>query len=230
MKNRRNYYRILHVQPDAPREVIRSSYQAMMQKLRLHPDLGGDVRHAAMINEAYATLTNPQNRAAYDRTRSGPELFRPTREALREVDYSASLPVYRCGFCSSLNECDTKVSPAAFCRNCQSPLFLIKQGQDEEGRRAIMRIPNDQPMTFRTQWPQSEPYTGRTSDISLRGMKFHSSLELTLGQVIKIDTRILRAVARVTRCRQELAGWAVGVQFSSLFFERSRGSFVTERA
>jgi hypothetical protein len=39
-QNRRNYYRILHVQPDAPMEVIRASYRTLMQKLRFHPDLG----------------------------------------------------------------------------------------------------------------------------------------------------------------------------------------------
>ena len=42
MENRRNYYRILHVQPDAPTEIIKSSYRTLMQKLRMHPDLGGD--------------------------------------------------------------------------------------------------------------------------------------------------------------------------------------------
>ena len=66
MNNRRNYYRILHVQPDAPLAVIKASYRAQMQKLKLHPDLGGDVKNAATINEAYATLSNEKKRAAYD--------------------------------------------------------------------------------------------------------------------------------------------------------------------
>lgn len=39
--NRRNYYRILHVQPDAPLEIIRASYRAMMGPLKMHPDMGG---------------------------------------------------------------------------------------------------------------------------------------------------------------------------------------------
>ena len=42
MQNRRNYYRLLQVQPDAAPEVIKASYRTLMQKLRLHPDLGGD--------------------------------------------------------------------------------------------------------------------------------------------------------------------------------------------
>src|SRR5690242_2559490 len=65
MRNRRNYYRILHVQPDAPVEIIRTSYRTMMQRLKMHPDLGGDVEIAALINEAFATLSDPAKRAAY---------------------------------------------------------------------------------------------------------------------------------------------------------------------
>jgi predicted transcriptional regulator len=34
MKNRRNYYRILQVQPDAPVEIIRASYRTMMRELK----------------------------------------------------------------------------------------------------------------------------------------------------------------------------------------------------
>lgn len=63
MKNRRNYYRILHVQPDAPKEMIRSSYRTIMHKMRVHPDLGGDSEAAALVNEAYAVLSDERERA-----------------------------------------------------------------------------------------------------------------------------------------------------------------------
>lgn len=69
MKNRRNYYRLLHVGRDAPTAVIQASYRALMQRLKMHPDLGGDHAQAALINEAYATLSDPAKRAAYDRLR-----------------------------------------------------------------------------------------------------------------------------------------------------------------
>ncbi len=67
MKNRRNYYRILQVQPDAPQAVIRASYKALMRELKLHPDLGGDHWNATVLNDAYTTLGNPARRAAYDK-------------------------------------------------------------------------------------------------------------------------------------------------------------------
>ena len=68
MDNRRNYYRILHVQPGAPTEIIRASYRTLMQRLRAHPDLGGDHWNATVINEAYSVLSDPLKRARYDRS------------------------------------------------------------------------------------------------------------------------------------------------------------------
>ena len=64
---RRNFYRILHLQPDASSEVVRSNFVALMHKLRLHPDLGGDHWNASLLSEAYGTLSNPALRAEYDR-------------------------------------------------------------------------------------------------------------------------------------------------------------------
>ena len=52
MKNRRNYYRILQVQPDAPAEIIRTSYRTLMHKLKMHPDLGGK----SLVNDAVALM------------------------------------------------------------------------------------------------------------------------------------------------------------------------------
>ena len=67
MHNKRNYYRILHVQFDAPPAVIKASYRTIMQKLRAHPDLGGEEWNASLINEARKVLLDPALRAAYDR-------------------------------------------------------------------------------------------------------------------------------------------------------------------
>jgi curved DNA-binding protein CbpA len=71
---RRNFYRLLYVQPEAPPEVIKASFRALMTTLRAHPDLGGDHERAAQLNAAYAVLSNPQQRLAYDR-----RLRRPPR-------------------------------------------------------------------------------------------------------------------------------------------------------
>ncbi|MBL4827933.1 MAG: J domain-containing protein [Spongiibacteraceae bacterium] len=65
-RNRDDYYRILLVHPDADREIIRASYRTLMQKLKYHPDLGGDVGDAALINEAFSVLYDKEKRAHYD--------------------------------------------------------------------------------------------------------------------------------------------------------------------
>ena len=67
MKNKRNYYRILQVQPDAPPEIIRASYLAIMKELKIHPDLGGENSDASLINEAYETLRDRAKRSEYDK-------------------------------------------------------------------------------------------------------------------------------------------------------------------
>ncbi len=64
---RRNYYRTLNIQPDAPLEIIKNNYRTLLQKLRLHPDLGGKHWNASIINEAYNILRYPDKRAAYDK-------------------------------------------------------------------------------------------------------------------------------------------------------------------
>ncbi len=64
---RRNYYRTLNVQPDASLEIIKNNYRTLLQKLKMHPDLGGENWNATVINEAYNTLRDPLKRAAYDK-------------------------------------------------------------------------------------------------------------------------------------------------------------------
>ena len=67
-EERRNYYRTLNVQPDASLEIIKNNYRTLLQKLKMHPDLGGKNWNATIINEAYNTLRDPLKRAAYDKT------------------------------------------------------------------------------------------------------------------------------------------------------------------
>jgi len=65
-----DFYRLLHVHPEAPVAVIKASYRALMQKMRLHPDLGGDAAVAQQLNEAVATLCDASKRLQYDVLRS----------------------------------------------------------------------------------------------------------------------------------------------------------------
>ena len=66
MIERRNFYRILHVQPDASMTVIKESYRVLLQKLKNYPNLAGPDLNENLLNIAYNTLRDPLKRAAYD--------------------------------------------------------------------------------------------------------------------------------------------------------------------
>lgn len=60
-------YRVLQVDSDADQDVIRAAYRALAAKH--HPDLGGRGEEMAELNRAYAVLSDPVVRSAYDRRR-----------------------------------------------------------------------------------------------------------------------------------------------------------------
>ena len=66
----KTYYQILHVNRDAPPGVIRMAYKVLVQEL--HPDKSQQDRGSAEaklkeINEAYTVLSDPRQRANYDK-------------------------------------------------------------------------------------------------------------------------------------------------------------------
>jgi DnaJ-like protein len=63
---RRDYYRILQVDPSAHPEIVHAAYRTLLRALRKHPDLGGADGEARAIIEAYETLGRPERRQAYD--------------------------------------------------------------------------------------------------------------------------------------------------------------------
>ena len=79
-------YQRLGIDPAATAAAIRSAYRMLAH--RLHPDRNASpAAHRAMaqLNEAYATLRDPDRRQAYDRLRSAPVAPPP-----RQSQYDAS--------------------------------------------------------------------------------------------------------------------------------------------
>src|SRR5215831_12771184 len=64
-----DYYEILQVHPRAAPEIVKKAYRTLMGEMGAHPDLGGDVERAKLINEAYRVLGDAELRQAYDRAR-----------------------------------------------------------------------------------------------------------------------------------------------------------------
>ncbi len=252
MDDRPDYYRILHVAPDAPEAIIKSSYRTLMQRLKKHPDLGGDHDAAALINEAHAALTDPEKRADYDRKRqtarhaektasknrsapqrkrSAPQRKRSAPQARPDYGKSARVSTRDCLFCRAPHELGQGILKDTLCYDCGSPMSLpAHHAPESTDRRALSRIPRNQPITFYTSWPSVGSHSGMSHDISLKGMQFVTKRSLREGEIIKIDCAVCRAVARVVHARQSGNSSIVGVEFVALRFEQTQGSFVSARA
>jgi hypothetical protein len=224
MQNRRNYYRLLQVQPDAPIEVIRASYRTLMRELKQHPDLGGSSAHAALLNEAYRTLNNPTLRTEYDRN-----LFRRyTKQSLSTQAFGhPPHPKPLCPFCKA--PLTRQAQPDQICSVCQSPLQSGRRMAVQD-RRALARIKRHDRIYYWSQWPQ-EPKEAKMIDISPQGMRLLCGQQVMPGTVLKISGPGFKASAIVIdQCPEEVDGkklYAVGVSFLAVQFESARGSFLS---
>jgi hypothetical protein len=235
-QNRRNYYRILHVQPDAPGAVLKSSYRALMLSLEMHPDRGGDHWNAALINEAYGVLSDPAKRSEYDRTldlariRSGRPADGSTDSGDTDRGHGAAEGP-GCLFCGSVRPSVSTPAEPAVCVDCRSPLTPAGEPQLEaSGRRAARRVAGDGNIRFWVGWPQASPEHGRIVDLSPRGLQFETTSPIADFRIIKLDGPLLDAVGRVASCRTRGRSFAVGVEFYTVRFHRSRGTFLSTKA
>ncbi|MDH5254813.1 MAG: J domain-containing protein [Gammaproteobacteria bacterium] len=230
MENRRNLYRILHVQPDAPEEIIRSSYRTLMTKLRRHPDLGGDHYTATLINEAYAVLSDPARRAAYDEACRSVAAGRPEPAG----PPAASPPrAPACPFCGAVHGLTGPIHSAATCTTCNSPLAPAVRERLDSGQRAVSRVPRRIALSYFTGWPGQGPFPGETRDLSLHGLLFVANSALPVNRVIKVDCEPLVALARVVACKdndQRDWRWLIRTEYVTVRFRRPRGGFVATRA
>ncbi len=230
MQNRRNYYRVLHVQPDAPVEIIRASHRTMMQVLRMHPDLGGAHWNATVLNEAVAALTDPAKRAAYDR------LLAREAAALRQGRPAAPTAglTHACLFCGAGHPARDAARPVATCDICESPLCRTTRQPDAASRRALARMPREAPVVLCASWPDAPLVGGVSEDVSVSGMRLVTHVELVTGDRVRLDCDFCSAVAIVRHVRRHGAAaarqWHIGVEFLTLRIRRGKGVFVSTEA
>lgn len=241
MKNRRNYYRILHVQVDAPTAVIKASYRAQMQKLKLHPDLGGDDWNAAVLNEAYAILSHAEKRAAYDqefllnhdpgaapsRERTAGTQEHPAHASAADTRHDSSL----CPFCATPKPVKSVYRGMTDCPGCDSPLEVASRVRlADSTRRALERRPYNALLHYFLA-PDAPPQVGSLRDLSPLGLQFQCAEFLREDQIIRIVSEALVAIARVSHCGTSPSGrgYVTGVEFLTLRFHDPCGTFFSRR-
>lgn len=234
--NRRNYYRILQVQPDAHDAVIRMAYRTLMQKLRLHPDLGGDGATATLINEAYAVLSSPVRRADYDAQLA----LRPARAAPRAAAATAprmSAPRRAgnpgtCPFCAAPVPATTAKNPAPRCNVCASPLSPPPTARRlSAARRAFERQTVAAPVEYFLRGaPAPRPATLR--DFSPAGARLTTPEPLPTNTVLALKTPLFDALARVVACEAASTpgNWQLRLEFLTLALTAPAGSLVSTQA
>jgi DnaJ domain len=233
-KNRRNYYRILYVQPEAPLQVIKASYRALMGPLRQHPDLGGDHAAAALLNEAYEVLSDPAKRRAYDRTLSkerlrGADSYTAHADAAVAHNPSHWQTERCCPFC---RHALPEIARATQCAHCAAPLTppqAASRGPELIGRRGSARSAKNHAVVLTPSWRAKE-HSALMRDLSLTGIRLLVAAPIAARQAIRIADADFDAVALVVSCRRSADFYTVHARFLTLRFARRQGVFVSARA
>ncbi len=235
MSKHKNFYQILHVQQDAPSEVIRSTYRTMMQKMKMHPDLGGSQEDAALINEAYSVLMNPNARAKYDIALNNADRINQTYEHHEsQNDNRKTTRIVKegqCTFCQFPHNHGRDIKPDSQCSRCGSALYpAAKQNFELNDSRLINRIEKQWPVSFYVNWADPQSYIGMTQDVSLNGLQVLSNTYVENDMIIKLSSHMLDAVAIVVNSRSDHTllrkRWRLGVEFLTLRFHQAQGTFI----
>lgn len=223
--NRRNHYRVLHVQPEAPLAIIQASYRTLMGRLRVHPDLGGNTGEAAVINEAWAVLSDPERRALYDRQLREHGSAAPPRAP------GSTRPERHCPLCG--HGAPVQLRPDSRCGQCNAPLAALPEpGQREHellGRRAAPRRDQSHVALLHVGWP-SPALPVRWRDLSLTGLSFYAPVAIATGRRVHLIDTALEAVAEVVSSRPQGRVFAVHARLVSTLLLQTTGVFVSARA
>lgn len=257
-RERRNHYRLLHVQPEAPSEIIKAAYRALMSSLRAHPDLGGDPAKAASINRAYEVLMDADQRRAYDRelqqaaarqrapsasTSASASAFasagpasaarpaNPPTAGTAGLSFATWQADRRCPYCRTGFRIALQVHTR--CSTCESPLMpapdTAKATQELLGRRAAPRQARDSDLCLRLPgMPHDLP--ARLRNLSLTGLAFTCHERIARGSVVRVISPQFDTLVGVVQQRSSPQGLQVhGVLLTLQLIRLQHGVFVSER-
>ena len=225
-----NYYEVLGVEPGASAEAIRDTYRRLMQHDGNHPDLGGDVKTAALINKAYSVLRDPEQRRDYDLRLD--VLMQVSRGFAKEPRRKSTAPSIQCLFCEQPSGSIVVDAPEVGCDHCGSPLSTATDiDGSASDQRAMWRVDKQLDLMFFTHWQQLRGFPARTEDMSPQGLRMVTSSDVRVGQRIRLISDVVDAVGDVTHCFPRQLGWraetVAGIAFLTMRFARSAGGFVS---
>lgn len=238
-KNRRNYYRVLQVQPDASIAIIIASYNALTQ----YP-----FQNLALLDEAFAILANPAIRTRYDALLA--ESACPESGQLQPANHDAAAapetptcaathPRAQPHAATALRHCIFCYTPFAYqpppypndqCLECHSPLPITHNEQSIQKHRAYERIGVTGSLKFYLYWPDT-PRHGLLQDLSPKGMRFLTHIPLTAQDIIKIEAPHFKAVAEVAHIQPIKEKYlSIGVRFLVIKFAQQHSNFIVAHA
>lgn len=229
-QERRNLYRILYVQPEAPPEVITAVYRCLMSQLRTHPDLGGDHETAARINQAYQILRDPAKRKAYDNSRRRP-LSTRVRPASGEPPKTPGPQAHACPFCGLA--APGRIEADSRCRGCASPLAPVARDsattREPFGRRSAPRVAKNCRVTVHTA-PDGPPISAVLRDLSMTGVSLHTAAPVPVGGNIRIEAVGMDMIAHVIKVHPDQMAFLVRGVLLTAWYKRKSGVFVSTTA
>lgn len=254
MDNERNYYETLHVQQDAPDAVIKSSYRAIMQKMRCHPDLGGDEHQAQLINIAYSTLIDRVKRTAYDVEIQNKKQRADLRavNANKKTDNDGpktnvdtkngpSITFKSCDFCGHASAAGTQpinsnYQHTACCIQCGAPskkvdMFTINRIINGDMRQ-LPRLKQRTTATVFESWQNKNAFDAIILDFSIKGIRLQSHIASPSGHVLHIKTDSYDCLAVVRNCKQANIKdqFILGLEFKTLELQSKPGGFFQSSA
>lgn len=235
VSNRRNFYRLLQVQPDAAPEVIKAAYRALMAMH--HPDKGGDHATAALITNAYATLSDARLRSLYDARRLQ---RKATVAAERSADgfaarghdaHAASREDVgeSCPFCAIVLSAKARTSPR--CLRCNAPLTKVPTGglPLTKERRRMLRVSKSDWAMLHATW-NSEGIDVRMRDLSLDGVSVYCGAAIPIHRRVRIVGAVFDAVGEIVSTRQVGNVYTLHAHLITAIFAVRTGGFVSTSA
>lgn len=227
--NRRNHYRILHVQTDAPPEVIKAAYRALIALH--HPDVGGDHELASLITEAHTVLSNATRRAAYDALR----MVRWTRQPLDDSgvrpESARPRPPGSCPMCA-LQVTGLKIGRETRCSRCRAPMYPVRTSGSASSpaeRRILPRVSKSDWAVLYPSWP-SDVIDVRLRDLSLDGLSVYAGAEIPVGRTIRVTGSSFDVVADIVSCRALDRVFTLHARLVTALFKQPTGGFVSTSA